>query len=84
GDTEQSDLCYHRYNKENGLNDAMNRLKGVPGIGFVDLDYSSCVREPVVSLIDERYRVKKELPQSPEVKKVTLPEWKSTPEMDKL
>lgn len=68
GDVEQSDLCYHRYRKDNGLMDAVDRLKGVPGIGFVELGYESCVREPIVSQIDSRYRVKKG----------ALPEWKTT------
>ena len=60
GDTEQSDLCYHRRRRdpdfENGLADAIDRLEGTKGVGFVELDYSSCVREEIISLIDSRYR----------------------------
>ena len=72
GDTEQSDLCYHRYNKENGLLDAIARLRGVPGMGFIDLGYESCVREPIVSQIDARYRSRKS----------SLPAWEDPVKID--
>lgn len=72
GDTEQSDLCYHRYKKENGLLDATERLQGVPGLGFIELGYESCVREQIVSAIDARYRTRK----------LELPKWETTPEIE--
>lgn len=52
GDVEQSDLGY----KQNGLVDAINRLQGVDGLKFVELGYESCVREKIVSDIDQRYK----------------------------
>jgi phosphate starvation-inducible PhoH-like protein len=52
GDIEQSDLGA----KLNGLADAINRLQGVNGLDFVELDYASCVREKIVSDIDQRYK----------------------------
>jgi len=58
GDTEQSDLTYHRNRApdDNGLVDALDRLKDVEHVGFVDLDYHSCVRDKIVTDIDRRYR----------------------------
>lgn len=52
GDIEQSDLGA----KLNGLSDAINRLQGIKNLEFVELDYSSCVREQIVSDIDLRYK----------------------------
>jgi phosphate starvation-inducible PhoH-like protein len=52
GDIEQSDLCL----KTNGLADAINRLKGLPDLEFVEMGYESCVREKIVADIDLRYK----------------------------
>lgn len=52
GDVEQSDLG----SKLNGLADAVNRLQGINGLEFVELGYESCVREAIVSDIDQRYK----------------------------
>lgn len=51
GDVEQSDLG----NRVNGLSDAICRLHGVPNLEFIELGYESCVREKIVSDIDQRY-----------------------------
>lgn len=75
GDTEQSDLSYHRYRQDNGLSDAVNRLKDIDGLGFVELGYESCVRERIVSDIDARYRMRK----SPE-----MPKWEASPELEDI
>jgi phosphate starvation-inducible protein PhoH len=72
GDTEQSDLCYHRYKKENGLLDAIKRLKDVKGLGFIELGYESCVREPIVSAIDQKYRTRQ----------LASPTWEVSPELE--
>lgn len=52
GDVEQSDLG----TRNNGLSDAISRLQGVPGLEFVELGYDSCVRQKIVSDIDQRYK----------------------------
>lgn len=52
GDVEQSDLGA----KLNGLADAINRLQGITNLEFVELGYESCVREKIVSDIDQRYK----------------------------
>jgi len=52
GDVEQSDLG----SKLNGLADAITRLQGINGLEFVELGYESCVRERIVSDIDQRYK----------------------------
>lgn len=52
GDIEQSDLGA----KLNGLSDAINRLQGINNLEFIELDYASCVREKIVSDIDQRYK----------------------------
>ena len=52
GDVEQSDLG----SKLNGLADAINRLQGINNLGFCELGYESCVREKIVSDIDQRYK----------------------------
>ncbi len=61
GDTEQSDLSYHKNNpnKLNGLADAIDKLVGINNLGIVELGYASCVRDKIVSEIDARYRKKK-------------------------
>ena len=53
GDVFQSDL---RGDKPNGLIDGIKRLQGIPDMSFVEFDYSSNCREPIVSNIDARYR----------------------------
>jgi phosphate starvation-inducible PhoH-like protein len=63
GDTEQSDL--YKSSEDNGLQDAISRLTGIENIGMVELGYESCVRDPIVSEIDKRYRPKK----------IALPSW---------
>ena len=52
GDVEQSDLGA----KLNGLADAITRLQGIANLEFVELGYESCVREKIVSDIDQRYK----------------------------
>lgn len=52
GDVEQSDLG----SKLNGLADAINGLQGINNLGFCELGYESCVREKIVSDIDQRYK----------------------------
>jgi len=52
GDVEQSDLGA----KLNGLADAITRLQNIKGLEFVELGYESCVRERIVSDIDQRYK----------------------------
>ncbi len=59
GDTEQSDLCYQRIKGDNGLQDAISRLKGIENIGFIELGYESCVRDPIINEIDAKYRIRK-------------------------
>ncbi len=53
GDVTQSDLSDDP--KENGLWDAINRLRGVKGIGIVALEKRDIVRSPIVARILERY-----------------------------
>lgn len=52
GDVEQSDLG----SKLNGLADAINRLQDIENLGFVEMDYASCVRDKIVADIDARYK----------------------------
>lgn len=52
GDVEQSDLGA----KLNGLADAINRLQDIQDLSFVELDYTSCVRDKIVADIDQRYK----------------------------
>ena len=53
GDIRQSDLdC------ENGMADAMNRLKGIKGIAFNELTAQSIVRHPIIGDIEARYNSK--------------------------
>jgi len=55
GDTRQSDII-GRGVVMNGLEDAVQRLQDIEEVGVVNLGYESCVRDPLVNLIDERYR----------------------------
>jgi len=50
GDLEQSDI-----HGENGLQDAVKRLKEIPGIAFVELTESDIVRHPLIATILQRY-----------------------------
>lgn len=52
GDVEQSDLGA----KLNGLADAITRLQGINNLEFVEMTYAACVREKIVSDIDQRYK----------------------------
>jgi phosphate starvation-inducible protein PhoH and related proteins len=54
GDTEQSDLQL-KY-EENGLTDAVTRLRDVPEIGFHRFDYDANVRSELVNIIEKKYR----------------------------
>jgi len=54
GDEFQSDI-----KENNGLNDALKRLKGVDGVGMYELPLSSCYRHEVVARIEDRYRNKR-------------------------
>lgn len=53
GDTNQSDL---HITGKNGLEDAIQRLKNIDYVGFVEMLYESNIRDPLVSQIDEKYR----------------------------
>lgn len=53
GDTKQTDLEVFR--RENGLLDAMNRLKNLPEVGTVTFGKEDVVRNSVISHILERY-----------------------------
>jgi len=53
GDTKQTDLEVFR--RENGLLDAISRLKNLPEVGIVHFDRSDIVRNSVISHILERY-----------------------------
>jgi len=55
GDVEQSDLGLRR-ERYNGLKDAIKRLSHIPAVGMVDLGHEWCVREEIVTVIDEAYR----------------------------
>ena len=55
GDMDQSDK--YKNIKESGLYDAMNRLPGVPGIGFFTFGVDDIVRNPIISKILNRYKV---------------------------
>lgn len=55
GDVEQSDLGLRR-EKYNGLRDAIRRLSHIDEVGMVDLGHEWCVREKIVTVIDEAYR----------------------------
>jgi len=51
GDVSQSD----DHSVVNGLSDAMDRLKGIDGIGFAELGPEDIVRNPLISHIIKRY-----------------------------
>ena len=53
GDPSQSDIGKH-----NGFNDALIRLKNIPGLAFAHLDADSVVRHPIIKDISERYSEK--------------------------
>lgn len=53
GDQSQSDL-----GPKNGLIDAINRLQGIKGVDFIELDANSIVRHPIIGPISERYAKK--------------------------
>tara|TARA_Y100000034_G_C6887605_1_gene407742 strand:- start:1134 stop:1808 length:675 start_codon:yes stop_codon:yes gene_type:complete len=55
GDEFQSDIP-----ENNGLEDAINRLQGVDGVGFYELPPTSCYRHDAVARIEERYRFKRD------------------------
>jgi phosphate starvation-inducible PhoH-like protein len=52
GDPTQNDLMKH---EDSGLEDALNRLKKIPHIGFLTLSASDIVRHPLVADIIEAY-----------------------------
>jgi phosphate starvation-inducible PhoH-like protein len=54
GDPAQSDL-----GPRNGFVDALDRLQGVAGMDFIELDPNEVVRHPIIQSIDERYRKEK-------------------------
>jgi|TARA_Y100000034_G_scaffold114440_1_gene150574 phosphate starvation-inducible PhoH-like protein len=54
GDEFQSDIP-----ENNGLEDALDRLKGVNEVGYYELPLTSCYRHEVVANIEERYRSKR-------------------------
>lgn len=54
GDTKQSDILVY-----NGLDDAFEILKGIEGIGFVELTELAIVRHPIIVEIEKRYEEKK-------------------------
>lgn len=53
GDEFQTDL---EKSSKNGLTDALNRLKGVEGIGMFEFPPESCQRHALVAQIDSRYK----------------------------
>jgi phosphate starvation-inducible PhoH-like protein len=56
GDEFQTDL---EKSSKNGLTDALNRLKGVDGIGMFEFPPESCQRHALVAQIDSRYKTSK-------------------------
>jgi len=50
GDPNQSDI-----KGENGLQDAIFRLKGVEGLSIVEFDKSDVMRHPIVVEIENKY-----------------------------
>jgi len=59
GDVLQSDIRSGPLGRGvvvNGLEDAIKRLEDIQEVGYVELGYEYCVRDPLVNLIDERYR----------------------------
>jgi len=62
GDTTQIDLPH---NVRSGLIEALNILKDIKGIGFVELTKKDIVRHKLVTRIVEAYEKEKTLPQTP-------------------
>jgi len=56
GDTEQSDLYFREKDTQNGLMDAIHRLKNLQEIGFYEMKEEHCVRSPLVAKIDKLYK----------------------------
>ena len=56
GDTDQIDLKLTKGEKC-GLEDAINRLQGIPGIGFIEFTDDEIVRDPFLIEIMKRYRL---------------------------
>lgn len=54
GDEFQTDI---EKGSKNGLTDAINRLKDIPGIGHFEFPPESCQRHELVSKIDARYKI---------------------------
>ena len=55
GDTDQIDLKLNRGEKC-GLEDAIDRLSGIPGIGFIEFTEDESVRDPFLIEIMKRYK----------------------------
>jgi phosphate starvation-inducible PhoH-like protein len=53
GDEFQTDLDR---GQKSGLTDAVNKLKGIDGIGMFEFPPESCQRHPLVSIIDAKYK----------------------------
>jgi phosphate starvation-inducible protein PhoH len=51
GDLEQSDI-----KNTNGLDDAIQRLRGLEEIAIVSMTEASIVRDPIVAAIERRYK----------------------------
>ena len=57
GDSDQIDLKFAKGEKS-GLEDAIQRFSGIPGIGFVTFDEDDIVRDPFLVEIMKRYKAK--------------------------
>jgi phosphate starvation-inducible PhoH-like protein len=55
GDIDQIDLKLNKGEKC-GLEDAINRLEGIPGIGFIEFTEDEIVRDPFLIEIMKRYK----------------------------
>jgi len=55
GDTDQIDLKLNR-NEKCGLEDAIDRLKDIPGIGYIEFTEDEIVRDPFLIEIMKRYK----------------------------
>lgn len=55
GDSDQIDLKLNK-NEKCGLDDAWDRLSGIPGIGFVEFTEDDVVRDPFLIEIMKRYK----------------------------
>jgi phosphate starvation-inducible PhoH-like protein len=55
GDSDQIDLKLNKGEKC-GLDDAWDRLQGVPGIGFIEFTEDDIVRDPFLIEIMKRYK----------------------------